>query len=287
MLPNFLVLGIAKCGTTTLCNALEKHPDIFISHPKEPNYFNKAIYYKSSRIKYEALFDKSGALPFRGEGSVGYTNPNRIHFIPKRIHEAVPDCRLIFMVRHPIKRMESEWKMHLRLGNTSQNFIDSLQNDMMLYNHGLYWTILSCYLKHFKKEQILVVFMEDLNNAFDEQITRVLKHIGANTKHKLVSAQSNSAKSYRKDTGLSAFLKNILGDGIKSRVPESLKERFRGNITKEWDYNINWSPEVYAEVAKYFTEDSQALLEYCGKSSDYWDFSFPTNAMNSHDKTKP
>ena len=275
MLPNFIVIGVAKCGTTTLCDALAKHPEIFISQPKEPNYFNKSIHYKATRDEYEDLFENAGSIPFRGEGSVGYTNPNRIHFIPKRIHQAIPDCRIIFMVRHPIKRLESEWKMRLRFNNTSQEFNEALQYDMMLYNHGLYWNTLSHYLEHFKKEQILTVFMEDLHKSFDTEIFRVLKHIGADTEYKLSSTHSNAAKSYKKDTVFSAFLKGILGDRIKSRIPDSLKDMFRGTITKEWDYDINWDPEVYNEVAQYFAEDSQALLEHCGKSSDYWDFSFP------------
>ena len=275
MLPNFIVIGVAKCGTTTLCNTLEKHPDIFISQPKEPNYFNKAIHYESTRNEYEALFENSGNLPLRGEGSVGYTNPNRIHFVPRRIHQAIPDCKIVFMVRHPIKRLESEWKMQHRLGNTSQDFNNELQFDMMLYNHGLYWKTLSYYLKYFKKEQILTVFMEDLHKSFDSEIFRVLKHIGADTEYKLPSTHSNSAKSHRKNTVFSTFLKGIVGNQIKSRIPDSLKGMLKGAITKEWDYDINWDPEVYNEVAQYFAEDSQALLEYCGKNSDYWDFNFP------------
>lgn len=275
MLPTFMVIGVAKCGTTTLCNTLAKHPDIFISHPKEPNYFNKAIHYESTRSEYEALFENSGSLPLCGEGSVSYTNPNRIHFIPKRIHDAIPDCRLVFMVRHPIKRMESEWKMHQRLGKTSQSFSDALQYDMMLYNHGMYWNLLTHYLKYFDKEQILIVFMEDLKNSFDNEIVRVLKHIGANPEYKLSATQSNSARNYRKDTGVSSLLKKILGDGIRSRLPEPLKEKLRKSITKEWHYEINWDLDVYNEVIQYFTEDSQSLLEYCEKSSEYWDFSFP------------
>jgi len=274
MLPNFIVIGVAKCGTTTLCNALERHPDIYFSQPKEPNYFNKTIHYEATRDEYEMLFKNAGNLPLRGEGSVSYTNPNRIHFVPKRIHEAIPDCKIIFMVRHPIKRLESEWKMHLRLGNTSKNFNEALQFDMMLYNHGMYWHILSHYLKYFRKEQILTVFMEDLHKSFEDEIFRILKHIGADTERKLASTHSNSAKNYRKDTGFSAFLKGVLSEKIKSRIPDSLKGMLRDAVTKEWDYDINWDREAYAEVAQFFAEDTQALLEYCGKSSDYWDFSF-------------
>ena len=179
------------------------------------------------------------------------------------------------MVRHPIKRLESEWKMHLRLGNTYKDFNNALQFDMMLYNHGMYWKTLSHYLKHFKKEQILTIFMEDLQTSFDIEIARALKHIGADPQYKLTTTHSNSSKNYRKDTGVSTFLKGLLSDKLKSKIPDSLKGVLIGRITKEWDYNINWDPDVYNEVVQFFSEDSKALLEYCGKESDFWDFSFP------------
>ncbi len=265
MLPNFMIIGIAKCGTTTLCNILDNHPQIFITNPKEPNYFNKSIQFDSTRDQYEALFENAGSIPFRGEGSVGYTNPNRIHFIPKRIHEVVPNCKLIFMVRHPIKRMESEWKMHLRQQKTKYDFTDALQFDMMLYNHGMYWNILSHYLKYFEKEQILVVFMEDLVDCFDDEIVRILTHIGADTKHKLNNRQSNSADSYRKDTGVSTILKGMIGKNLKSKIPDSIKDVLKGHLTSEWEYNFKWDSVLYTEVAQFFIEDSQALLEYITK----------------------
>lgn len=275
MLPNFMIIGVAKCGTTTLCNALENHPNVFITQPKEPNYFNKSIHYESSRLEYEELYTNAGVKPLRGEGSVSYTNPNRIHFIPQRIHQLIPDCKIIFMVRHPIRRLESDWKMQIRLDNTTSSFEESLQYDMMLYNHGLYWKTLSYYLKYFKKEQILTIFMEDLHQSFDEEFTKVLNHIGANTNYKATNTHSNSAQSYRQDTQFSALLKGLLGDSIKSKIPDSLKDAFRKKITKEWNYEINWDKNVYAEVAQYFIEDSQALLDHCGKSRDFWDFKFP------------
>jgi len=273
MLPNFIIIGVAKCGTTTLCDTLMEHPDIFFSKPKEPNYFNKIIHYESTRDDYEKIFENAGNSPIRGEGSVGYTNPNRIHFVPKRIHEVIPDCKLIYMVRHPIKRLESDWKMRLRLGNKIQNFNDSLEWDMSLYNHGLYWNTLSHYLKYFKKEQILIVFIEDLFKSFDVEILRILNHIGADTDYKLSLTHSNSAENYREDTRFSTFLKKIVNDNLKAHIPDFLKHRFRHLITKEWDYDIDWDPQVFKDVTRIFAEDSKALLEYCGKSKDFWDFS--------------
>lgn len=275
MLPNFMIIGVAKCGTTTLCNALENHPDVFITQPKEPNYFNKSIHYESSRPEYEKLYNNAGDKPFCGEGSVSYTNPNRINFIPQRIHQLIPDCKIIYMVRHPIKRLESDWKMQIRLDNTTCSFEEALQYDMMLYNHGLYWKTLSYYLKYFKKEQILTIFMEDLHQSFDEEFTKVLNHIGADTNYKATNTHSNSAQSYRQDTQFSALLKGLLGNSIKSKIPDSLKDAFRKKITKEWSYEINWDKNVYEEVSQYFIEDSQKLLDHCGKSRDFWSFNFP------------
>ena len=275
-----MVIGVAKCGTTTLCNTLAGHPDIFFSKPKELNYFNKTVRYEATRGEYEKAFEGAENYHLRGEGSVGYTNPNRLRFIPRRIHEAIPDCRLVLMVRHPIRRMESDWKMRFRLGDTEKSFNEALQGDISLINHGLYWNILTAYLKHFDKEQILIVFLEDLNASFDTEMSRVLRHIGADTKSTLTKVCSNISDGYRQDTTLSTNLKKYLHGSIKSAVPESVKKMIRHVTTKEWSYDIKWDSQVYEDVVQHSILDSQALLDYCGKSSDYWDFSYPENHNN-------
>jgi hypothetical protein len=72
--PTFIVVGAMKCATTTLCDLLSKHPDIFFSNPKEPDFFCRNEIYQRGTCWYEALFQCGESKKAIGEGSTSYTN---------------------------------------------------------------------------------------------------------------------------------------------------------------------------------------------------------------------
>jgi Sulfotransferase domain len=105
--PTFLILGAPKCGTTALAQALAAHPDVFLSRPKEPHFF-------------DCGFDKGleGYLRdhFRGwrsERASGEATPSylALPWVPRRILATLPDARLIVILRHPVERAYSSWWM--------------------------------------------------------------------------------------------------------------------------------------------------------------------------------
>ena len=73
MLPNFIVIGAMKSGTTNLCHQLSLHPEIFISDPKEPCFFSNDDRWQRGLPWYESLFDAVTNEKAVGEGSVNYT----------------------------------------------------------------------------------------------------------------------------------------------------------------------------------------------------------------------
>ena len=126
MLPNFIVIGAAKCGTTSICDLLSSHPDVFMSNPKEPCFFSHMNEDFRTRDWYESLFDAVSGESAVGEGSTAYTHPDVIDATSRQILEAIPDCRLIYMVRHPIRRLESDWRMRRHEGWTSESISEAV-----------------------------------------------------------------------------------------------------------------------------------------------------------------
>lgn len=106
MTPTFLVIGAAKCGTTTLCELLGAHPDVFVTDPKEPHYFSRVKRHLKQEW-YEGLFAGATTEKALGEGSTSYSHPNRINLVAPTLRRLVPDCRLVYVVRHPVRRLES------------------------------------------------------------------------------------------------------------------------------------------------------------------------------------
>lgn len=155
-LPNFIVIGAAKCGTSSVCRLLGSHPDVFMSDPKEPAYFSRRNGFEELRGWYTGLFRGAEGKHAFGEGSTRYTHPEFMELSASRISREIPDCRLIYMIRHPIHRLESDWKMRHQEGWTPDSINQAIAKQPILVKHGMYWTNLNVYRKYFRDEQILV-----------------------------------------------------------------------------------------------------------------------------------
>src|SRR4051794_34967159 len=111
MLPNFLIIGAAKAGTTSLYHYLRQHPDVYMSTIKEPNYFcfeEQLPEYAPVRTlaEYESLFDGASSQPAVGEASTQYLNSAAA---PRRIANILPNVRLIVSLRNPADRAYSSY----------------------------------------------------------------------------------------------------------------------------------------------------------------------------------
>ena len=114
MLPNFIVIGSQKAGTTSLYEVFRGHPQIFMPEKKELNFFFQESEFARGQSYYEEYFaaTSAGAIAV-GEASPGYIcHPD----VPARIHAMVPDARLIVTLRNPIERAYSQyWDNRRRL----------------------------------------------------------------------------------------------------------------------------------------------------------------------------
>ncbi|MFC4784420.1 sulfotransferase family protein [Nocardioides sp. MAHUQ-72] len=123
--PDFLIIGAPKAGTTALHAALAQHPEVFMSSPKEPKFWlcdeapppawrgpgdaHSQQEWVWRRDDYERLFTGAGLAQVRGESTPFYLWSKGAH---RRIAEALPDVRLVVVVRDPVDRAYSNW-MHL------------------------------------------------------------------------------------------------------------------------------------------------------------------------------
>src|SRR5204862_1223537 len=104
-LPSFFVVGAAKSGTTSLHVYLDQHPDIFMSKPKEPFFF-EAEYDRGPEYYYRRYFGG-----WNGQREVGESRHRNLYFpyIPARIHSYNPNARIIAVLRNPAERAISHW----------------------------------------------------------------------------------------------------------------------------------------------------------------------------------
>lgn len=274
MLPTFLVIGAAKCGTTTLCARLEEHPDVFVARPREIHYFGRDVPQKTPAW-YEEHFEGAEAFPAVGEGSTSYTHPDIIEAAADQIARELPAARLIYMVRHPIKRLESDWRMRRREGWAEADINQAVaRRSGSLVTHGKYWTNLGVYRERFPDDQMLVVFLEDLIRDPEGELRRCLAHVGVDPDVPIPDPgrAENQASEARQD-GLVAGLLRRTGvvDAARKVTPEPLFRLSKEVLTKEERYEAVWDPRVRERLwQEEFAGEAARLLEHFGKPADFW-----------------
>jgi hypothetical protein len=120
-LPDFLIAGVPKAGTSALHAALVRHPRLFLPTVKEPKFFlsdgpppdhggpgDRQTYQEHvwRREDYESLFEPAGAGQFKGEATPFYLHDHQAH---ERMRKLVPDAKLILVLRDPVDRALSNW----------------------------------------------------------------------------------------------------------------------------------------------------------------------------------
>lgn len=282
MLPNFFVIGAAKCGTTSLCTLLGQHPDVFMSDPMEPHYFGRDDPEKT-RAWYEGLFDGVEGETAVGEGSTSYTRPDLVERCASEIAAQVPEARLIYMVRDPVRRLESDWKMRKHEGWATEGPIARAvtREDTMLVTQGMYWRNLSHYRSEFAEEQILVVFLEDFAESPREELDRCFAHLGVGSDVDLEEPgrPRNSSSDFRRDLMVGRWLREIgLVELAREVLPDAIFTWGKALLTRPDRYSVRWDPEVKEQVVRNLAGDARRFLEYCGKPADFWALDSPSDS---------
>jgi hypothetical protein len=163
-LPNLIIIGGLKCGTTSLHHYLNLHPQVAMSRPKELNFFVEELNWPLGRDWYADHFDPKA--PVRGESSPHYTNRPGFSGVPERMRDVLgTDIRLIYVVRDPIDRMLSHYLHNVGGGYEDHSMTDALSDPESSYvTRSRYFFQLEPYLEAFGAERIEIVGREELKS---------------------------------------------------------------------------------------------------------------------------
>ncbi len=182
-LPDFIIMGSAKAGTTSLYSCLMQHSGIYMSDPKEPCFFDEGANWEKGLAWYSSLFQDAKKHDLCGEASTNYTRWPQVKNVPKKIQEVLPDVKLIYIVRNPMERSYSHylhrWAKELHPGEAfHKNFSEHIETDPMCIDSSNYFLQLEKYLEVFEKDQILVITFEELVGDPSKTIEKTLEFIG-------------------------------------------------------------------------------------------------------------
>jgi hypothetical protein len=302
-LPDFFLVGAPKAGSTALHVGLSRHPQLFLAAVKEPKFFltdgppptkggpGDARTYRQHvwrREDYEALFDPAPPGTRKGESMTLYLGHPEAH---RRIAAAVPDARLIAVLRDPVDRAHSNWTHLFSAGlEPERDFLAAcrLEPERLARGWAPFWGYtklgrygeqLSSLFQHFARDQVLVLTYRELRDHPVATLDRVCRHLGVDTgvlteipAVNLTAAASSSWLNGMLGHGLR--LGSTLSDRLAGLIPSGVRERVSGPavrlLQREQQRRLPLTVEQHVALAPSFETDIAVLERVLGRSFAHW-----------------
>ncbi len=167
-----------KSATTTLHEQLSRQPGIFMSRPKEPNFFSDDEIYSRGWSWYSSLFSPAGAAELRGESSTHYTKLPTYPRTVDRLARDLPRLKLVYVMRHPIDRLISQYVHEVTAGRIAVDLREALVRHPELIDYSRYSMQLQPFLDAFGFDAVLPVFFPRLVSRSQDELERIGRYIG-------------------------------------------------------------------------------------------------------------
>ncbi|MEM7065582.1 MAG: sulfotransferase [Cyanobacteria bacterium P01_B01_bin.77] len=293
-LPNFLILGAAKAGTSSLHYYLSQHPQIFMPTLKEPKFFalegeelnfqnpDQAINQDSinSLSDYQELFGGVTNEVAIGEASPIYLYSEKA---AHRIRRYIPKTKLIVVLRNPVDRAFSCYTHLRREGYETLSFEDALQaeenriknNWAHLWHYqeaGFYSKQLKPYLNLFDREQIKIFLFDDLCKDSLSLLQEIYAFLGVDADF-VPDLEKRNVSSMPKSLLLQKLLfrGNFLRDAFLSVFPRRLYRGFVKHI-KKWNMGekLSLAPCTRLHLQRIYRDDTLELQGLIQKDLSMW-----------------
>ena len=258
---DFAIIGVGKSGTTSLAGLLAQHPDIAVTDPKEPWFFDSEDYHRGMAWYWQRYLGHH-----RDELRVGEATSHTLYvpYAAQRLHRVAPDARLIALLRHPVERAHSDWWMKHCQGTEPDDFdtavarnleklhgpprftdpaewqrhLDSV--DRRLHNQtyvdfGCYATQLERLYSVYPREQVAIIFTEDLQGATLETLRQLCRFLGVSDDLAgldLDLTPRNPAGNFGTSRLRRAFYRLPGGRPLAGLSARLLPETFRNTVTR-------------------------------------------------------
>jgi Sulfotransferase domain len=274
-LPNFLVIGAQRAGTTLLHRILQAHGKVYVPYRrKEVHYFD--WYFERGPDWYAEFFpDELQASRYQ---AVGEVTPDYLFDVraPQRIRDLLPHCRLVVSLRNPVQRAYSWYLFCLRSFNEQRDFQQFLEEGGDTLQRGLYSGQLARYLELFPPEALLVLLFEELLQDPARQLDRLAVFLGLDLgwsdPYGLIEKPVNGSEipryraAFARAQRFGEFLTRNDLDGIvrlarRCGIPRAFgTQRARPSL----------STETRIRLQDYYRDDIETLQRMLGRSLDVW-----------------
>lgn len=299
-LPNFLIIGAAKSGTTSLHEYLSQHPEVFMSSPKEPHYFadipknTKGGYYGANVFQnfdeYKQIFENSCSCKIIGESSV--TTLYYPNAIDKAVEILGSKIKVLIILRNPVDRAYSNYMHHVRDMNEPLSFEEALAAEnkrkeenfwwgYQLKSAGLYAKQIRHIYKFLPKENVKILLFEEFKKDIPHFMKEICEFVNISKEFKFnisfVSNKSGRPNNNRLLVRLYNVFKNPESNFLsflKRNSPSNLKRSVQ-NIFKSKIIEKNLVQEKMNELTReklltYYKKDISDLEKILNRNLNIW-----------------
>jgi len=284
-LPTFIVIGVAKGGTTSIYRYLDQHPEIFMCPDKGPNYFGYEDardwkwhdegespllrHFKVTILEdYEALFDG-----VTSERAIGEVSPQyfRCPTAARRIREVIPQVKLVASLRNPADRAFSGFLMRTRRGEAVGDARAELTAESSHVKEGFYYPRLKRYYDAFDREQIKIYLFDEFKKSPDDLVRDLFAFLDVDTGF----VPDTTVRHNPANVPKSARLNRILYQpGVIRSVKAVLPARLEKVAKRLRQRNLSPAPsfpqDLRATLLELYREDILRLEELIERDLSVW-----------------
>lgn len=269
-LPNFLIIGAKRSGTTSLARYLGSHPEVFMAPSKEVHYFD--LNRGRGLDWYRDQFAGAGALPAVGEATQTYMyDPD----IPQRLAQVMPAARLVAVLRNPADRAYSDYWFRRTRGLETLSFEDALAAEperlessfeerlaCSYVDRGRYAAQLERVCEHFPREQIHILLFEEMRDRPRQAFSELCRFLGVDPRPapENLGQKINPYVEYR-----SLRLRRM------SLSLPSMAGKLVGRLNARASGYPSMNPETRRRLNGSLAADNARLARWMGRDLEAWD----------------
>lgn len=290
MLPNFLVVGAQKAGTTSLHNYLQAHPDIYLPAQKETKFFVHERHYSKGIGFYESAYFSERTV----ESAVGEVDPDYMYCeqsLPRIIQHLNPDSlKVIFIFRNPVERAFSQYLMNYRRGHESLSFEEAIATESsrirlghmenLRYSYatrGYYLRQVERFLQHIDRSRMLFLLSETLESDPVHCLQEVYRFLNVKEDFE----PPNIGERFHQATAprSHALARRLQVQGLERRllrrfIPStSLRRSLRNwlvRFNQSGQNTMRMDPEIHRQLVQDFSVENTRLADFLGRDLGSW-----------------
>ena len=297
--PNFIIIGAARSGTTSLHHYLAQHPDVFMSPVKETRFFawqaewagraevdERALQHRypvRDLAAYEALF--AGAA---GRRALGEATPHYLYLpgVPEAMASMVPRARLIAILRDPAERAFSGWTQQVLDGREQRSFEHVVEDELSRIDQpitsdrsaylqsGLYYSHLMRFLVRFPRDRLLVLLYDDFARSAQATLRTVVQFLGVDGGALIDTSVRYNPTGVPRSAAIDRLTaKTPLTLALKSHLPSAIRDplyRFAMQLRGRNRQRRSMAPALRRRLLDAFREDTLALADFLDRDLSAW-----------------